>query len=362
MRIGHVCAGRLLLAGALLAGVSTSVRAQVVRGTLTLPGGAPEPGVTVVLLDSAGFTRGEALSSPAGFYGFVAPFAGHFRIRVVRVGFDDWQSDPFLLHADETMDLNAELPGVRSAPVALEPTHKCEAKPGSGAPPGEILAEARKVLTGASQFLRQSDYRFNVHRYAKVYDDGHMELASDTADEVQTDFWPVKSLPVERLQAGGYIQGNDPQTGPIYYGPDADVLLSDFFVNGHCFEVTKGKKENAGLIGLHFKPSTSGHLADIEGDLWIDPQTLGLVRLEFGYTHLPDWAPKGSAGGVLDFGRLPSGYWTILKWRMWAPIPERFQGTNFWHFIGYAEEGGAITKVSERTGAILFTADSTRSR
>ena len=360
MRINRCRLLSPLLAIALLVGITASARGQVVRGTLTGPGGVPEPGVTVVLLDSAGFTRGTVLSSPAGYYGFVAPFAGHFRLQVLRVGFADWQTDPFLLHPDETMDLNAELPGTRAAAVDLAPTHKCEARSASGTAAAEVLAEARKVLVGASQFLKQSDYRFNVHHYAKVFDDGHMEVASDTADEVQTDFWPVKSLPVERLEAGGYIQGDDPRTGPTYYGPDADVLFSDYFLNGHCFEIAKGKKENAGLIGLHFKSSASGHLSDIEGDLWMDPQTLGLVRLEFGYTHLPDWAPNGSAGGVLDFGKLPSGYWTILKWRMWAPIPERFQGTNFWHFIGYAEEGGAITKVSQRTGQLLFSADSTK--
>ena len=350
---------RRLLLLLLLSLLARPASAQVVRGTLTAPGGGPEPGATVLLVDSAGFSRGQALSNPTGFYGFVAPFSGHFRIRVIRVGFPDWQTDPFELRDGATIDVNAELPGVHAKIPALTPTKGCAMHPQADDAAGALLAEVQKALEGTDGFLRLSDYRFDVHEYSKVFDDGHVQLAVDTADQQQTAFWPVKSLPVDRLAADGFIQGDDPTTGPVYYGPDAEVFFSDFFLNDHCFQVVAGKKDTKGLVGLHFKPATSRPVADLDGVLWVDPVSSGLVRLEFGYTHMPDWAPKGSAGGVLDFARLPSGFWSISKWRMWAPIPERFQGTNWWHFIGYAEVGGQITRVTMRDGTVVFRADTT---
>ena len=40
----------------------------------------------------------------------------------------------------------------------------------------------------------------------------------------------------------------------IYWAPDAAVLLSDEFLDTHCFHVTRNERRAPGLIGLAFQP------------------------------------------------------------------------------------------------------------
>src|SRR5690242_5627089 len=62
--------------------------AQIVRGDVKVRGDtAGVSGVVVLLLDSAGATVGRALTDARGDYRIVAPSAGTYRLRTMRVGF-----------------------------------------------------------------------------------------------------------------------------------------------------------------------------------------------------------------------------------------------------------------------------------
>src|ERR1043165_5557794 len=61
-----------------------------------------------------------------------------------------------------------------------------------------------------------------------------------------------RAAPPARPDRAGYVVADGAAT--IYYGPDADVLLSDSFVGGHCFRLDASRRHD-GLLGLAFEPS-----------------------------------------------------------------------------------------------------------
>ena len=62
-----------------------------------------------------------------------------------------------------------------------------------------------------------------------------------------------------------------------YSAPDARVLLSDEFLDTHCFRIAEAQNGD-GRIGLAFEPLEDSPLRDIEGVLWIDRSTAMLSR------------------------------------------------------------------------------------
>ncbi|HEV2291150.1 MAG TPA: hypothetical protein VGR60_04870, partial [Gemmatimonadales bacterium] len=167
--------------------------------------------------------------------------------------------------------------------------------------------------------------------------------------------WPVQSLPVADLQRSGFVQETDPLAGPIWYGPDAHVIFSDFFLGQHCFVIGKAQPNDSSLVRLEFRIVKGRKLADINGTLWIDRKTLELDHLDFRFSPLPDWVPRDAvAGGRLDFLRLPNGIWIIRRWAMRVPVAQRTEGTGVYSLFGYHEEGGEVVKVTGRGSEVVY--------
>jgi hypothetical protein len=132
--------------------------------------------------------------------------------------------------------------------------------------------------------------------------------------------WPVTSQPPESLASLGYVQPRDTLNGPIYYGPDTKVFFSDAFLRTHCFRLVTPPRQTPGLVGLGFEPVRNRRVMDIGGTLWLERMSGALRTLEYRYIPLWDWVPRGSAGGVLSFGRLASGQLIITGWVIRAPV------------------------------------------
>lgn len=96
-----------------------------------------------------------------------------------------------------------------------------------------------------------------------------------------------------------------------YYGPDDAVLLSDSFLDTHCFTIVNGKDESRGLIGVAFEPTPKRRVPDINGTMWIDPATSERKYVEFRYTGVPSEIDQKKAGGHTNFRRLPNGMWIV---------------------------------------------------
>ncbi|CAN5331760.1 hypothetical protein BH20GEM2_BH20GEM2_18930 [soil metagenome] len=177
---------------------------------------------------------------------------------------------------------------------------------------------------------------------------------------------PFASLPAAELAAGGYVQAGP--EGTYYYAPDADVLLSDTFLDGHCFRVERGEGTERGLIGLAFEPvEPRGQPArgrtEIEGVLWLDRASAELRSLEYRYRDVPHDVPTDRLGGRVEFDRLPDGSWIVRRWWVRMPIVEtrrdRFrkpdggavQERERSVLTGLKEEGGEVVEARLAEGS-----------
>jgi hypothetical protein len=147
----------------------------------------------------------------------------------------------------------------------------------------------------------------------------------------------------------GFVRRND--DGSLdYFGPDAGVLLSDVFLDTHCFRLAEDLDQPSAL-GLAFEPVRAGERADISGTLWLDRETAQLRVLEYAYTWAP-WAEAlGVAQGRVDFEQLPNGSWIVRRW--WIRMPELVQdlglareGRTGIRVDGVREAGGEVARVS----------------
>lgn len=355
-------AGALRCAAALgvlatLAGSPAS--AQVIRGHLSSEYEGATAGAIVILLDSAGVERGRTLSTATGTYGLVAPAAGAYKLRVLRIGFPAWVSDPVTVGAGEVHDFSPRLPSARVvlAALTIRSETKCSVHPRDGELTAQLLEEGRKAVSAVDAAFRGEDFHYRIRRYRKDFDRERVIVRDDTLPETESDIWPVQSLPVADLERGGFVQETDPLAGPIWYGPDAHVIFSDFFLGQHCFVVGKAQPGDSGLVRLEFRVVKGRKLADLNGTLWIDPKTLELDHLDFRFSPLPDWVPRDAvAGGRLDFLRLPSGIWIIRRWAMRVPVAQRTEGTGHYSLFGYHEEGGEVVAVTARGGEVVYPA------
>ena len=119
----------------------------------------------------------------------------------------------------------------------------------------------------------------------------------------------------------------DDDDGSIYYAPDADVLLSDAFLDTHCMSLVEGEDEAEGLVGLSFEPTQDRGVTDISGVLWLDPADAELQWLDYQYEFL-DVPNSERLGGKIRFSGLPDGTWIVRQWYIRMPILESGRRRN----------------------------------
>jgi hypothetical protein len=143
------------------------------------------------------------------------------------------------------------------------------------------------------------------------------------------------------------------QVGPTYFGPDARVLFTDWFLGTHCISVdtrTCGSDDGTRVIA-RFKPAKGTRKsAALNGWLEFDRTSLALRSLNFEFAARPQWAPKGSVGGEIRFARLSGGVWLPVQWSMRAPVPKVAGDGHRYRFFGVVEAGGRVTAVRRADG------------
>ena len=165
---------------------------------------------------------------------------------------------------------------------------------------------------------------------------------------------PWKSVPVDDLLSGGFVRPEG--DGSVYYAPDAEVLLSDPFLDTHCMRLTEGRDESKGLIGLAFEPLEDRGVTEISGTLWVDPATGELQWLDYRYEEL-DVPNRERLGGRVSFGGLPNGTWIVRDWSIRMPRLEATRtpgGRVRTELTGIKEEGGLIVRVSNLRGEVVL--------
>ena len=333
--------------------------AQTVQGRVVELGDQePVAGALIALVDSAGGEVARGATSPSGGFVLAAGKSGRYHILIRQIGQQPWRSAPFALAAGATypVTFQVEVRPYQLPTLTVEASRsRCGARPGESGALGALLDAADVAL----QLARTGERRlaFSTATYVKVLDPDLRVLDSANTGGTRLARWPIESADPDSLRAWGFVRQPpsserattaDVELGPIYYGPDARVLFSDWFLADNCFRV----EEDAGVLEVKFAPERQGDQATIEGRLSIDRGSMELRRLDFEYVGLPRWVPKGKAGGFVELRRLRDGAWVPRAWLLRAPQALRSAGSSRLRLKGWVETGGRVTAVRTAEGAL----------
>ena len=347
----------LLLAGS----IPIHADAQSVRGRLMDPDGETGLGSAMIVLeDRDGNEMQRTLSRSNGLFQLDAPVPGSYRLRAERIGYATTYSDYLDLAAGETITQNlvAAVEVITLQGLVAGGERRCTVRPEEGLAVTRVWDEARKALSAAAWTQERGYYQYemmNINRRLepesrKVLD----EQRSYNRGYMQA---PYVSRPADSLVNGGFARITARES--VYWAPDAEVLLSDAFLDTHCFNLKTDAEEAPGLIGLAFEPVSGRRLPDIGGTLWLDLATSRLERLDFTYRNLdlPRTILTSGIGGTLEFEALPNGTWIVNKWRI--HMPKAGMGTNVLSGGGTAileeiiVQGGDVIRVHGNEGTVL---------
>jgi hypothetical protein len=312
---------RPLLGPALLVLAPLSLAAQSVRGTVTEEaGGAPVASALVVLVDASGARHAGALTDASGRFSITAPAPGTYTLRAERVGRESVVSPALTLRAGETVEQRLSAPAravtLEGISVRAPSGRRCQVRPGAGMAAATLWEEARKALGVVAWARDARQFTYEVTRIERELEPASLRQVSEQRQvgTVVTTH-PFQSIPADSLSRRGFVQTTD--DGTFYYAPDAGVLLSETFLDDHCFRVAEDGE--AGLVGLAFEPVRGRVVPEVRGTFWLDRASAELRYLEYDYVRLPQGVPAGRLGGRVEFERLPTGAWFVSRWAIRMP-------------------------------------------
>ena len=231
--------------------------------------------------------------------------------------------------------------------VSGEP--RCEVRPEEGRVTARVWEEARKALAAEAWTREVAGYRYTLRRYQRTLGPyGHVVI-SETEEMAHDLDAAFAAVPSETLADMGFVQPM-PDSTTRYYAPDAEVLLSDFFLDTHCFATTRDEDSR---VGLSFRPIPGRSLPEIRGVLWLNAETFELEELLFDYMNLRSIVERGWAGGKIEVAKLPGGEWIVQRWLMRTPILE-VRSRNRIRRTGYLDTGGITTRVIDPEGKVVL--------
>ncbi len=347
-----------------LTGIPSTAAAQIVRGRVLEEGsGTPLAGAMIVLMDAAGALAGRILTDDLGRFTLRAPRGGTYTLRADRIGYASMASPALELAPGAAVlhDMVVPVQAIALANITVEGERRCVLRPEGGLDVARVWEEARKALAAAAFTDETSVYRYVTMKYQRDLDSDARTVTNEQrnfSDLMQRQTFV--SRPVEELMADGFVQ--EEEDGTYYYAPDANVMLSDAFLDTHCLRVRQGEDETADLIGLAFEPveRRRGHI-DIRGVMWLEPASSELQWLEFAYADLDAEIRSRHVGGKVVFTGMPNGTWVVSEWyiRMPSPgmrrnpftnIPERF-------LAGIRETGAVVMRILTPAGETLVEAE-----
>ena len=356
---------RLYAAIVPLALVASDLAGQQVLGrAVRETDGTPILEALIILLDERGQERARTVTGAGGGFEIRAPVAGRFRLRVLRIGQRGWETPPFDLAPEQIARSTIRVP---DRPFELQELSTSARRPNCGvtlgdASLGSTLLEAAQTALG----LAEAEIAASRRNYATQTYRRTVPVVGPPEDSVTIQGrlagWPIQSADPDSLRRSGFVQGDwpppgfmseGPQVGPIYFGPDARVLFTDWFLGAHCISID-AKTSEAGdrdRIIARFEPAKGTRKsATLSGWLEFDRTSLALRSLNFEFAERPRWAPKNSGGGEIRFARLPDGVWLPVQWSMRAPVPKATSDGRRYGFFGVVEAGGRVTAVRRPDG------------
>lgn len=340
---------RSFLAGGLLWAslAAAPLRGQVV--TITATDGIsrrPLVGALLSLRDTRGVPVARVLADDRGRGVLKAPAPGRFVARADAIGYRGVTSEPFDLAAGASpavaLTLEPAPLGLNELVVGSERKAVCRLDARTGGATSRLWEEARKALTSTS-IVASSPSVIEIASYERRLDLSGTVVTEDRAVRQTGSVKPFVSADPEDLHRNGWVQTRP--DGVWYFGPDADLLLSDQFLNDHCFRIEMPRD---GLVGLSFEPHRDRDKSDVNGTLWLDAQSLELRRLEFGFIGVTLPPEARGIGGLVEFTRHPTGAWYVQRWKIRMPTFTRILKAVGARdtLTGYREAGGEASLIA----------------
>jgi hypothetical protein len=328
------------------------------------PTAVPVPGALVSLQRESGARVGQTLTDEAGRATLRAPEPGSYRLRADRIGYQGLLGQPFTLGAVDTISVTITMPSVRVLLPELRVTSSrslvCRIDRESGTLMAALWGEVRKALTGAELTRTVRQPMLELTTFERDLDLRNRVTREASATKRGASAQPFVAADPARLIERGFVESRDGETW--YYGPDANLLLSDEFSAVHCFRVVQSSTTDQ--IGLAFEPIRGRKVPEIEGTLWVDRATAELRTIEYRYRNLGRRTGPGE-GGRIEYSRLPTGGWIVSDWTIRMPVIARLDRRSFSSdissrdsVIGIRETGGRAEPVDpeariDRSRAVL---------
>jgi hypothetical protein len=343
----------------LLALPSASVAQTVLLRVTNTETAAPVFGAIAHLIDERGVIFTSVLTDEQGRALFVSVPPARYRLRAEMIGLSTQESELFDVGSSGTqpheLGLAPRAIDLEAIDVRAE-RRRCTARPtGEGLVVARLWEEVRKALSAAAITDLQGLYRYETMTYERdVNPATGVIVRSEESSRQGYMRSPFTTLPPEDLVQNGFVRRERGEL--LYYAPDAEVLLSDPFLDTHCFRLAESS-DDADEIGLEFEPlERRGRIADVGGTLWMDRETSELRWLEYTYYNLDLQVRTASANGRVEFERMPSGKWIVPEWWIDMPIVDtRFldDGSSRVGLSRIRRSGGRVLQVHEAGGRSL---------
>jgi len=350
--------GYALLATASLLTPPASAQQAVMGAVRDGGSGAPVEGAMVVLLDEGGSNRGSVLTAADGGFRVNAPLPGRYRLRVDRIGYTSTPDGPFEVTAGAVVQrvVETSVSPVQLGGLNVEGSRRCEVRPTEGLATARVWEEARKALTAAAWTAEKELYRFAWMRYVRdLAPNGRRVLGEERSYRRTFVPQPFAGMDPEVLARDGFLSREGEAV--IYNAPDALVLLSDAFLDTHCFALESRPDADPPLVGLRFEPIRGRRVPEVEGVVWLESDGARLSSLEYRYVNLGRRLSGDDASGELTFRGLPNGTWIVDEWKIRMPKLAAEQNDRGelqgYRILGYREEGGLVNQVVTATGELV---------
>lgn len=312
----------------------------------------PVPGAMILLFNDGGEQVGRFLTNAAGRFMLAAAEAGPHYITVERIGYANLTTARFEPAPDDpVMVIDVPIEPVSLRGLAVEAGPRCEVRPAEGRATARVWDEVRKALAAEAWTREAALYTYMLQRFERTLDRDAESVVSSTEPIAEARDAAFYSAEIETLADEGFVQVEG-DSATVYFAPDADALLSDPFLDTHCFGVTPA---NNGQIGLTFDPIEGRGVPEIYGVLWVDEATAELDRLVFRYVNLLRSSEIGEPGGEVYFTRLPDGAWIVRLWRIRMPVLDQNRRGRI-RRTGYREEGGFTEAITDTRGRKVLDA------
>ncbi len=333
----------IMIAGGFLFGAAEGRAQQISVRVVHAGEGTPLAGALVSLRSMDGVVQVRALTGSEGRITFRAPAPGRYVPRADAIGYRGVDGQPVDLGGEvQTVEFALE-----PAPFALEElvvganrSVVCNMRAESAQLTSRVWEEARKALFGTVLTRTQDPPRMEIELFQRRLTPSGWIAWEQTAHGTVLSDRPFTTADPAELHQHGWVRPD--AAGTVYYGPDAEMLLSDTFLEDHCFRAVATDDQR---LGLEFSPNRNRKVPEIAGTLWLDPKSMELRSLEFRFVNLeiPDRILRDARlGGRLTFDRLATGGWYIRDWNILTPFLERRVRINRTDYViaWYQDVGG----------------------